>query len=214
MTERVIEPGCLGRASVVTASHHHTDHLDPETLRPLTAANPAIILICPEAHRKLARERSGLPARQIVGLDEGLEATIGAFRLQGVPAAHEALERDSQGHLLHLGFVVHAGPWTIYHSGDTVLYPGMEDLLRPLRIDVALLPINGRSPERRVAGNLTGVEAARLASAVGARCAIPGHYEMFEFNTATTIDFEVECRRLGQSYSVLRAGERWTAIPG
>ena len=46
------------------------------------------------------------------------------------------------------------------------------------------LPINGRAPERRVAGNLSGAEAARLAKSIGARLVIPCHYEMFEFNTA------------------------------
>ena len=50
---------------------------------------------------------------------------------------------------------------------------------------VALLPINGSAPERRVAGNLNGVEAATLAHAIGARMVIPCHYEMFAFNTAS-----------------------------
>ena len=210
MTEQVIGPEMLGRATVVTASHHHTDHLDPETLRPLVQANPSITLVCPAAHCKLAHERSGLHGEQIIGLSEGLEIESGGFHIAAVPAAHEALDRDQNGHLLYLGFVVKAGPWTIYHSGDTVLYPGMEDLLRPMGIDVALLPINGRAPERRVAGNLTGLEAAKLASAIGAQWVIPCHYDMFEFNTASPGDFEAECRRLGQAYSVLRAGERWT----
>ena len=212
MTERVIAPELLGRATVVTASHHHTDHLDPETLRPLVQANPSIRLVCPEAHRKLARERSGLLDGQIVGLDEGMGCNFGVFRVNAVPAAHEALDRDHGGHLLYLGWVVQAGPWTLYHSGDTVHYAGMEELLRPMGIDVALLPINGRAPERRVSGNLTGIEAARLASAIGAGLVIPGHYDMFEFNTASTDEFEAECRRLGQAYSVLRAGERWTGV--
>ncbi|MEZ4611934.1 MAG: hypothetical protein R2838_17110 [Caldilineaceae bacterium] len=55
------------------------------------------------------------------------------------------------------------GPWTIYHSGDTVRYPGMDDILRAWPIDVAILPINGSRPERRVAGNLDGAAAAQLA---------------------------------------------------
>ena len=47
-----------------------------------------------------------------------------------------------------------SGSITVYHSGDTLRYPNMADLLRPFAIDVALLPINGNRPERRVAGNL------------------------------------------------------------
>ena len=68
-----------------------------------------------------------------------------------------------------MGYVVRFGRWTVYHSGDTVLYDGMVERLGAERIDVALLPINGRAPERRVAGNLNGPEAAALAhSARGA----------------------------------------------
>ena len=81
--------------------------------------------------------------------------------------------------------MVLVGPHCIYHSGDTIRYSGMEERLRPFQIDLALLPINGRAPERRVSGNLSGPEAAQLAHAIGARWVLPCHYEMFAFNTAT-----------------------------
>ena len=70
--------------------------------------------------------------------------------------------------------------------------------------DVALLPINGRL------GNMDAVEAAGLAHELGARVAIPCHYEMFEFNTADPGVFARECERLGQPFRILRAGERFS----
>jgi len=78
----------------------------------------------------------------------------------------------------------------------------------PGGIDVALLPINGRAPERRVAGNLWGDEAAALAHELGAGMAVPMHFEMFAFNTEPPDAFAAACERLGQPYRVLRAGER------
>jgi L-ascorbate metabolism protein UlaG (beta-lactamase superfamily) len=77
-------------------------------------------------------------------------------------------------------------------------------------IDVALLPINGRVPERRVAGNLWGDEAATVAHDIGARVAIPMHFEQFTFNTEPPGAFVEACTRLGQAHRVLRAGERLT----
>ena len=71
----------------------------------------------------------------------------------------------------------------------------------------------GRAPERRVSGNLDGVEAAKLAHDIGARCVVPCHYELFEFNTASPAPFIAECARLGQRCAVLRAGERLTLDP-
>jgi L-ascorbate metabolism protein UlaG (beta-lactamase superfamily) len=223
MTERVVEPGRLAGVIAVTSSHAHTDHLDPETLNPLAAANPELRLVGPESIRRLMQERSGLPDARILGLDAagpgGLPAaasetvTVGAFRFTAVPAAHERLDRDASGRLLYLGYLIQVGPWLIYHSGDTLRYEGMVEQIRAAAggqgIDVALLPINGRGPERRVSGNLWGREAAQLARDLEARWVIPGHYELFTFNTASPEDFQDECHRLGQAYRVLKAGERW-----
>jgi len=99
-------------------------------------------------------------------------------------------------------------PWTIYHSGDTLLYDGMADRLRPFAVDLALLPINGRAPQRRTAGNLWGREAAQLARDIGAKLVVPCHYDLFEFNTATPDEFIAACERLGQRHRVPRQGER------
>ena len=210
MTRRVIDPARLDFIDVVTSSHNHTDHLDGETLRPLLGANPRMAIVVPEANRAFAAERLGVEPGRLVGLDDGLTATVGGFRITGVPAAHETVERDAAGRHVYLGYVIHTGSRTIYHSGDTVLYEGMAERLRPFGVDLALLPINGRSPERRVAGNLDGPEAARLARDIGARRVIPCHYEMFEFNTASPEAFLYEAACVGVSARLLRAGERWS----
>lgn len=211
MTELCIEPGRLDFIDAVTSSHNHTDHLDAQTLLPLIKANPGVRLIVPEANRQFAADRLGLPIGRLIGLDDAASTEVAGFRITGVPAAHDELERDDAGHHRYLGYIVSCGPWTIYHSGDTRLYPGMDERLRPFDVDVALLPINGAAPERRVAGNLDGREAAGLAHAIGAGVAIPCHYEMFEFNTASPDAFVAEAARLGQPTAVLQCGERWSA---
>ncbi len=209
MTGRVIDPARLDFIDVITSTHNHTDHLDAETLKPLLAANANVALIAPEANRAFVAQRLGIEPAQVIGLDEGITETVAGFRVSGVPAAHEALERDEAGRCKFLGYIVEAGPWTIYHSGDTIFYPGMPEVLRQWPIDVALLPINGRAPERKVAGNLSGQDAAKLAYDIHAGCVIPCHYDMFAFNTATPDEFIVTCESLGQPYHVLRNGERW-----
>ena len=211
MTERVVAPERLNFIDVVTSSHNHTDHLDPETLGPLLRANPKMDLVIPEANREVVFDRLKRVAELPRGLDAGQFTTVAGFKIHAVPAAHEELERDKNGRYRFLGYVVEFGGGFVYHSGDTVLYDGIEDWLRRWPIDVALLPINGRAPERRVAGNLWGREAAQLTKDSGARLAIPCHYEMFEFNTATPDEFVTECQRLDQPYRVLRAGERWSS---
>jgi L-ascorbate metabolism protein UlaG (beta-lactamase superfamily) len=211
MTERVIAPEKLDFIHVITSSHNHTDHLDAETLIPLLKANPFATLIIPEANREFVVNRLKCEAQFPIGIDAGKSVTTKGFAIHGVPAAHEKIDRNAAGRCHYLGYVVQFGPWTIYHSGDTVLYDGMVETLSKWPIDAALLPINGAAPERRVAGNLNGREAATLAHNIRARLVIPCHFEMFEFNTASPDEFVATCKNLGQRHRVLRAGERWSS---
>lgn len=203
MTERVVDPARLEFVSALTSTHNHTDHLDAETLSVIFGAAPSAKLVVPAANVGFVTQRLGAAAGRLVPLADGERATVGVFTLEAVPAAHEELAPE------YAGFVVSMGPFRIYHSGDTVRFPGMAARVRAGgAIDLALLPINGRAPERRVSGNLDGAEAAQLAHDIGARCVVPCHYEMFEFNTASPDVFVAACARLGQRAVVLRAGER------
>lgn len=213
ITEQVIDPGLLGELGVVawiTTSHNHTDHLDAKTLLPLLAANPQAKLILPAANRDCVLERlgRGLESR-LVELDDGKSVEVGGVKLHGVAAAHNTVERDAAGCCRFLGYVAQWNGLTLYHSGDTLWHPGLADALKRFQIDVALLPINGTRPERRVAGNLDGREAAQLTHAIGARFVIPCHYDLFEFNTESPELFVSECRLLQQPYQVLHNGEGW-----
>ena len=211
MTEQVIAPERLDFIDLVTSTHNHTDHLDAETLGPLLDVNPELELIIPEANRAFVAKRLGIEAKKPRGMNLGRRIPISGFEIHGVPAAHEALETDAEGNHRFMGYVARFGPWTVYHSGDTVLFEGMEVLLKRWSIDLAILPINGRLPERRVSGNLWGRESARLAHDIGARMVIPCHYEMFDFNTESPDEFVQTCQSLEQPFQVLRAGERWSS---
>ena len=210
MTERVIEPERLDFVDVVTSTHNHTDHLDADTLVPLLRVNRDVALVIPEANRAFVAARLDVDASLPLGLDDGGSVEVHDFIVHGVPAAHEDLERDDEGRLTHLGYVVEFGPWTVYHAGDTIRYEGMAERLRAWTIDVAILPINGRAPERRVAGNLSGEEAAQLAHDIDAQVVIPCHYDMFEFNTASPEPFRAAAQRLGQRAVILENGGRWS----
>jgi L-ascorbate metabolism protein UlaG (beta-lactamase superfamily) len=209
MTELVIDPARLSFVDIVTSTHNHTDHLDAETLAPILAANPRLKLVIAEANRAFVADRLMIEAGAAIGLDDETSVEISGIRFSGIASAHEALERDERGRAKYLGYVLQFDGWTIYHSGDTVRYEGMSEKLRPFKTDVALLPINGRAPERRVPGNLFGREAAQLACDIEAKLVIPCHFEMFEFNTASPDEFVQQCRKLGQQFKMLRCGEQW-----
>lgn len=210
MSERVIEPPLLDCIDIVTSSHNHTDHLDADTLIPLLKTNPGLTFIIPEANRDFVCDRVQCPHDFPVGLNDGGQVNVKGFTFHGVPAAHNELERDEKGRCRFMGYAVRFGKFSLYHSGDTLWYEGLEKILAPFQVDVAFLPINGNDPSRGVAGNLDCPEAARLGKAIGARFVIPHHYNMFAFNTADPGDFVREAEKNGQPHAVLRHGEKWS----
>ena len=207
MSERVIDPDLLKGIDIVTSSHNHTDHLDAETLIPVLRNNPDAAFLIPEANRKFVSERTGVPSSFPIGMTDGGAVRIGDFTFHGVPARHNEIERDENGNCRFMGYIIAFGAYHIYHSGDTLWFDELPDLVRPWAVDVAILPINGNDPARRVAGNLDHREAAALGKAIGARCVIPCHYDMFTFNTADVNDFIREAEQQGQPYRVLQHGE-------
>lgn len=213
MMEIIVDPSRLNFIDVVTSSHNHTDHLDGPTLQPLRRVNPKLQLLVPEANRNFVAARLDTDPASLIGLDDGVARHVAGVTFHGIPAAHDHLDQDENGHHRFMGYVIELAlanekTFTLYHSGDTLLYGGLVERLRQFEIDLAILPINGRAPQRRVAGNLWGREAAALAKEVGAKLVIPCHYDMFTFNTATPDEFVHECERIKQPYRVLLAGER------
>jgi L-ascorbate metabolism protein UlaG (beta-lactamase superfamily) len=141
------------------------------------------IAICPnrrlhalriaEANRASVADRLKIDPEIPTGVDDGTSVEISGIRFSGIASAHETVQRDEHSRAKYLGYVHEFGGWTIYHSGDTVRYEGVAEKLRSFRTDVALLPISGRAPERRVPGNLFGREAAQLAKDMDAKLVIP-----------------------------------------
>jgi L-ascorbate metabolism protein UlaG (beta-lactamase superfamily) len=181
ITRRVVAPERLGFVDVALSTHGHGDHLDEETLRAIGAP-----LVAAAGTVEVARARTD---GEVAGLSEGESVEVAGFRIEAVPAIHPG------DHCV--GYVIGAGARLLYHSGDTTwVDPGVR------AVDVAFVPINGKLD------NLDGTEGARLAHTVETALAVPCHYDMFEFNTASPDAFVAECVRLGQPYRVLRNGER------
>jgi L-ascorbate metabolism protein UlaG (beta-lactamase superfamily) len=207
ISELVIDPNLLDCIDIVTSSHNHTDHLDAETLIPIFTRNKNINFIIPEANRTFIADRVKCEPHFPIGLSDGMIKELNGFTFHGVPAAHNEIERDEKGRCKFMGYVVQFGKFSVYHSGDTLWYKAMVNILKPFHVDVAFLPINGNDPARGVAGNLNCQEAASLGKEIHAKLVIPHHYDLFKFNTADPKEFEREAKELNQPYRVLQLGE-------
>jgi L-ascorbate metabolism protein UlaG (beta-lactamase superfamily) len=145
----------------------------------------------------VARAGEAVPLERVVAARPGEEIALGEARVIPVPARHGVHVADAYafglvpGEHRYLGYVIELGGARVYHAGDTIRYDGMAERLRELGVDLALLPINGRSPEREaqeLVGNLSAAEAADLAADAGIPVVVPMHYELFARNGGRASD--------------------------
>jgi L-ascorbate metabolism protein UlaG (beta-lactamase superfamily) len=185
----------LGFVDGFLATHGHRDHLDLPQWPAFAAAAPAARFVVPAPIADRAAEAVD-PAR-ITGALPDVEIRIGDARIVPIPARHGVHVADAYTFGLapdeyrHLGYVVELEGVRVYHAGDTIRYDGMAERLRALDVHLALLPINGRSPEREaqeLVGNLSAAESADLAADAGVRAVIPMHYELFARNSGRPAD--------------------------
>ena len=183
----------LGAVDLVLCTHHHTDHMDGETLQTLAARWPALKFVVPVASIDLAMQRIGVDTDRLITVDAGEHLDIDGVHIDVLRAAHETLERDAQGRYKFLGFGLTLGDVRIFHSGDTIPFAGQTEEVRSFAPDVALLPVNGRSAalaNAGFAGNLTLAEAISLCVDCDIKHMIAHHYGMFAFNTISAAEFD------------------------
>lgn len=164
--------GDLGSLDAVLLSHdHHFDNLDH--------AGRRLLADVPVTYTTVAgAERLGGGARGL----EAWESTEcrgtlgGVVTVTAVPARHGPAGGDRGP---ALGFVLEADGKTIYFSGDTVWFEGVEEIARRFRADVALL--NCGAAKVAAAGphhlTFTAAEGVEIARRWPDAAIVPLHFE-------------------------------------
>ncbi|WP_372632148.1 MBL fold metallo-hydrolase [Cohnella sp.] len=181
-----MRPEQIVNADCCLITHEHSDHLDPDTIRAMAAANPKTLFVAPNCCLEEMRQCGVSEERLFRAETDKAVVEDGGFFVKPIPAAHEQLEQDSEGLFKHVGYVVRLNGVTWYHAGDTVIYDGLAERVAAERIDLALLPINGRDAfrtERGIIGNMDYREAAELAHRAGFGMTVPMHYDLFAGNS-------------------------------
>lgn len=177
-------PGNIDHARYVFATHEHMDHADKATLGPLLAASPQAVLITSPQGRVLALE-AGIDQARIVTPTLGKRTQLDGLTYTPTPAAHYQFEVDSQGRARWMGFLIECNGVTLYHSGDTIIFPELLQALADTPIDIAILPVNGRDYVREkdsIVGNMWPGEAVLLAQQIGAKVLLATHNDLFASN--------------------------------
>jgi len=180
-----IAPEDIHGCSWYLCTHGHTDHMDPVTITAIQKnSDPRFIV--PQAEVTRSSER-GIPSDRMAPINAGdtIELSEG-IQLEAIPSAHEEQEVDDEGNHKYLGYILTYSGLRIYHAGDCIPYPGLPDILKKKKVDIAFLPINGRDEYRLsmgIPGNFTVKEGIELCWYARIPHLVCHHFEMFSFNT-------------------------------
>jgi L-ascorbate 6-phosphate lactonase len=180
-----IAPAEITNMEVCLITHDHSDHLDEAALPVIAELNPEARFMAPNACLDRLLELGVQKGRLTAALPAQETEPVPGLRVLPVAAAHEQLERDAQGNPKYVGYILQLNGVTLYHAGDTVLFPELIEEVGSRKIDLALLPINGRDyyrGSRNIVGNMNYREAAEFAATSGFETVIPLHYDLFAGN--------------------------------
>ena len=160
---------------LVLISHLHHDHLDLPSLRQLRGRERGEPLIVVPLGAETWMRSKGFtnvtemaPGDVLNHLGVSVRCTI---------AVHSG-KREPRGPVaLAVGYVIEAGPATVYFAGDTDIFPGMAELV-PGELDVALIPVWGWGLVLGD-GHLNPATAADAVALLQPRYAVPIHWGTF-----------------------------------
>jgi Predicted Zn-dependent hydrolases of the beta-lactamase fold len=208
----------LPQLDYVFCTHIHGDHLDVPTLESIGENQPKTRFILPGGiaeevtHLRVNRDR-------FIWAEAGNSITLpDEINVVPVKAAHEEFEYDRRGRHRFLGYVFRCGPTTLYHSGDCVPYGGLREELQELRLEVAMLPVNGRRKElaeKNIVGNFSLSEAIDLCLQARIPAMIAQHFGLFAFNTIKPEVIDQAAIEVVKELQLLKAeaGTRYTFSP-
>lgn len=176
----------LDFVDLITLSHGHYDHSDPYTIRDVRSKNKKVRFVFPAALEEKEGEYH-LDPSCVIPAHADTPIQVGPLKIIPIPAAHEEIHRDEHGDCLELGYLYEIGPYRIFHAGDMCPYAGLQERLG--KLDVALMPVNGRSHYKRytldIIGNFTAEEAMGIALKAETKLFVPLHFDLYDVNSVT-----------------------------
>lgn len=179
---------------IVLASHHHTDHLDMESI-PVWIERLARLYSSKTSIELCSK--AGISPKQMFTVEVGTNVTDMGYRIEAVFADHGDTAKDA------VGFLITSEDVCIYFTGDTSYQQDRMKYALEKKIDLLIVPINGEY------GNMNERDAAMLASQANAYRTIPCHFWTFARHRGSPYEFCQEMKSMAPDllYYLMAQGE-------
>lgn len=206
LTPIPVPPETVTDADWVLLTHEHIDHCDPHTIPKLSVASPNSRFLAPQPVVEILL-KWGISADRIQLAEEAWLDLGDELKARAVPAAHPTIERDEQGRLSYVGYVLEHAGQKVYLAGDTFVRQEIIDALQACGpIHTAFLPVNEHNffRERRgIVGNMSIREAFQFASEIGIKQVVAVHWDMFAANAVDPDEIRLVHHKLQPGFSLL-----------
>jgi L-ascorbate metabolism protein UlaG (beta-lactamase superfamily) len=178
-------PPAEGPLAAALVTHLHGDHADAAAISRVLAPGGRVLRPRAAVGEGLETIATAAAEQGLAGLEAEAEEVdpwqsveLGPFTVTAVPAV------DGFGDP-QVSWLIEAGGRTVFHGGDTIFHGSWWLIaMRQGPVDLALLPVNGpvcdfphRQPPSPLAAAMDPRQAAAAAKLLGARLAVPIHYD-------------------------------------
>lgn len=199
-------PETVTDATWILITHDHLDHCDPKTVPLIAKFSPQAKIIAPSVARDLL-VRWGIDEKRIFLAKEEWTELDELTTIRAVPAAHPTIERDTEGRLRCVGYLLCISGEKVYFAGDTSVSQELLDTLLELGpIHTAFLPVNEHNyflNRRGIVGNMTLRESMSFADEVGVKQFVPVHWDMFACNSVTQDEIHLVYRQIKPRFNLV-----------
>lgn len=169
--------GDLPPIDLLLVSHAHFDHLHLPSLPHIAAGQPAVV---PSGVGSLLAGRGFAPVIELKPWEsfrwKDAEITLTPAQHWGARYLHDTYRGFG-------GFLIRTGDTTVFHAGDSAMFPGYAEIGRRADIDFALMPIGAYGAPSGRAVHMNPEEALEAFDLVQGRLMLPMHYATFPLGT-------------------------------